>query len=155
MMFRQTDINRPIIESLYGEALILADEIRFALDLARREEETIGGSEEYRLALSVEGLRTTTRVMHALAWLLNQRALFSGEMTEGQVRLHGALPGHRRSDPDLLKQFDQPLRDLIAESERLHERIARLDCEWRRRVDVPYPPVLQLHDFLRQEVAKA
>ncbi len=155
MVFRQTDISGPIVESLYSEALVLADEVRSAFNLARREEETIGPREDYRLALSLEGLRTTTRIMHTLAWLLNHRALLSAEMSEQQVRLHGTLPKNRPSDPELLAHFVPSLRELIAESERLHERIARLDLAWRKRIAMPHPPIVRMHRFLRQEVARA
>lgn len=133
-----TSLSRPIIEALYNEALLLADEVRavFALGTHEPGEQD---STTVRLALSTEGLKTTTRVMHVLAWLLNQRAYFSGELTERQVRLHGTLPADRPSDPDQLKLLEAPTVELIEESERLHRRIARLDQAWRGKLEAESP----------------
>jgi regulator of CtrA degradation len=92
-----------------------------------------------RLALSTEGLKTTTRMMHVLAWLLNQRAFFTGELSENQVRRHGALPGDRPSDPAQLGMLEPETRELIEETERLHQRIARLDEAWRQNFEMDSP----------------
>lgn len=76
-MARTTNLSRQIIEALYTEALILADDVRAVFAAGTRE--PVAGEDAYmRLALSAEGLKTTTRMMHVLAWLLNQRALFKG-----------------------------------------------------------------------------
>ena len=125
-----TDINKPIIEALYCEALVLADEVRAAFDLApsRCAEEDM-----VRIALSCEGLRTTTRMMHVLAWLLNHRAYFAGELSEFQLRRHGVLPPDRPADPDQMAQLEPETRVLIGETEALHGRIARLDGAWREK----------------------
>lgn len=129
-MATPTDISKPIIEALYCEALVLADDVRAAFDLAppRCAEEDM-----VRIALSVEGLRTTTRMMHVLAWLLNHRAYFAGELSEFQLRRHGVLPPDRPADPDQLAQLEPETRVLIAETEALHGRIARLDGAWREK----------------------
>jgi regulator of CtrA degradation len=92
-----------------------------------------------RLALSTEGLKTTTRMMHVLAWLLNQRALFSGELSENQMRLHGALPPDRASDAGQLALLEPETRELIADTQRLHQRIARLDEAWRQNFETTSP----------------
>ena len=129
-MRRTSNLSRPIIESLYSEALVLADEVRavFALgmgELARNAED------EVRLALSSEGLKATTRMMHVLAWLLNQRAFFSGDLTESQLRQHSKLPEDSEPDPVALLLLEIPTRELIDETVQLHRRIARLDRAWR------------------------
>ncbi|ODS60031.1 MAG: AraC family transcriptional regulator [Erythrobacter sp. SCN 68-10] len=137
-MSRTTDLSRPIIEALYTEALVLADDVRAVFALGIREpiesEDTMA-----RLALSTEGLKTTTRMMHVLAWLLNQRALFAGELNENQMRRHGALPPDRASDPAHLALLEPATRELIAETEHLHRRIARLDEAWRQRFAMHSP----------------
>lgn len=133
-----TSLTRPIIEALYTEALVLADEVRAVFAAGTRE--PITGEDAFvRLALSTEGLKTTTRMMHVLAWLLNQRALFSGELTENQVRLHGALPPDRGADESQLALLEPETRELIADTERLHQRIARLDEAWRQRFETDSP----------------
>jgi len=129
-MIRPNNLSRPIIEALYTEALVLADEVRSVFALGVREPQQ-GEDPSIRLALSTEGLKTTTRMMHVLAWLLNQRAFFSGELSESQVRLHGELPANRPADPAQLEYLEDATCELIAETERMHERIARLDATWR------------------------
>ncbi len=135
---RTTNLSRPIIEALYTEALLLADEVRAVFALGTRE--PVGTDDTMlRLALSTEGLKTTTRMMHVLAWLLNQRALFAGELSENQMRRHGALPPDRGSDADHLALLEPETRALIAETEHLHRRIARLDEAWRQRFAMHSP----------------
>lgn len=144
-----SDIKQPIIESLYCEALVLADETRAAFDLSPSRHH----AEDFvRIALSVEGLRTTTRMMHALAWLLNHRAHFAGELSEFQLRRHGTLPPDRLSDPQQIALLEPATRALIAETEALHGRIARLDRAWRDRFAGPLDAVLRLHERLGREM---
>ena len=139
-----TDISKPIIEALYCEALVLADEVRAAFDLAPTRGE---GEDMVRIALSVEGLRTTTRMMHVLAWLLNHRAYFAGELSEFQLRRHGVLPPDRAADPEQLARLEPETCALIAETEAFHGRVARLDAAWRERF-VVQPAVLGLRERL-------
>ena len=147
-MARPSSLSRPIIESLYSEALVLADETRavFALGMG---ELTRGASDTLRLALSSEGLKATTRMMHVLAWLLNQRAYFSGEMSEGQLRKHSKLPEDRPSTEEDMALLEQPTRDLIEDTMRLHRRIARLDRAWRDGFKTA-PGVRQMHERIGQ-----
>lgn len=143
-MARPSSLSQPIIESLYSEALVLADEVRavFALGIGEMSRDT---SDSLRLALSSEGLKATTRMMHILAWLLNQRAFFSGEMSEGQLRRHSQLPNDRPSYPEDVELLEEPTRDLIEETMRLHRRIARLDKAWRDGFSAT-PDVRQMHE---------
>ena len=137
-MSRTSNLSRPIIEALYSEALVLADDVRAVFALGTREPE-VGEDPTLRLALSTEGLKTTTRMMHILAWLLNQRAFFSGELSENQVRGHGTLPADRVADPRALVVLEPATCDLITETERLHQRIARLDEAWRSGFEMASP----------------
>ncbi|MFU7528766.1 DUF1465 family protein [Qipengyuania sp. ASV99] len=154
-MARTTNLSRPIIEALYTEALILADDVRavFALG-ARAPEFDINNADDAtaRLALSTEGLKTTTRMMHVLAWLLNQRAFFSGELSEGQVRRNGTLPPDRVADPKALAVLEPETCELIAETERLHQRIARLDAAWRSGFEMA-SPARAIHSRLKRRLS--
>lgn len=154
-MQHSTDISRPIIEALYSEALVLADEVRSAFDFSNLTAGELGRDGDYRLALSVEGLRTTTRIMHVLAWLLNQRAYLSGDMTAQQVRRHGTLPEDRPAEEELTRRLRPSMQAIIAETEYLHGRVARLDEAWREGFDSPALPIHRMHDRLRQEVGRA
>ncbi len=137
-MDQPSNLSRPIIEALYTEALVLADDVRAVFALGTKEPVT-GENATVRLALSTEGLKTTTRMMHLLAWLLNQRAFFSGELTDNQVRNHGALPQDRPADPEQLKLLEPETCALIEETERLHRRISRLDQAWRQGLEAASP----------------
>ncbi|MEL7199771.1 MAG: DUF1465 family protein [Pseudomonadota bacterium] len=137
-MRRTTNLSRPIIEALYTEALVLTDEVRLVFALGANQPET-GGDSAVRMALSTEGLKTTTRMMHVLAWLLNQRAFFAGELSEEQVRKHGSLPSDRAADPAQLKRLEPETCALIAETEKLHKRISRLDDAWRQNFEMNSP----------------
>ena len=125
------DINPRIVEALYSDALILADELRtrFGGDFS------IGEDCAARVALSCEGLRATTRTMHCLAWLLNHRAFFAGEISEFQLRRHGRLPP-RSASGDLALVPDDAAR-LVRMSERLFTRIERLETAWQQGNPVP------------------
>jgi len=140
-MTRATNLNRRIVESLYNEALILADESRAAFDPAHYRDDAGRGEDAARVALSCEALRTTTRVMQSIAWLLNQRAYFNGEISEIQLRLHGRLPPKcAASDPEHLELIDLDTRRLIESSERLYDRISRLDeALGAKLADEPHP----------------
>lgn len=151
-MSNPTDINQAIIETLYCEALVLADEVRSAFDLMPAR---AGDEDLVRIALSVEGLRTTTRMMHALAWLLNHRAYFKGELSEFQLRRHGVLPADRPSDPEQLALLEPETCALIAETGEFHARIARLDAAWRDRFAVRPAAVHRLRERLGREFGGA
>jgi regulator of CtrA degradation len=125
-------INPRIVEALYADTLVLADEVRCAFDSARREGEKLGVDDLARVALSCEALRTTTRVMHCLAWLLNHRAFFAGELSEIQLRRHGRLVASvSASDPDNCALLTPAMFGLVQESERIYARIERLERAWR------------------------
>lgn len=151
-MAHTTNLSRPIVEGLYTEALVLADEVRAVFAAGTREPQ-IGEDAFMRLALSTEGLKTTTRMMHVLAWLLNQRALFSGELSENQMRLHGALPPDRGSDQRQLALLEPETRELIADTERLHQRIARLDEARRQHLETT-SPARAFQDRIGREIGR-
>lgn len=127
------DINRRIVESLYCEALVLSDEVRVAFTLSGRLEALGQAEDAMQIALSCEGLRTTTRMMHAIAWLLNHRAFYSGELSEFQLQRYGKLLEFPEGDPDRLALLDAETRELILATERFHARLKRIDASWRER----------------------
>ncbi|MBU2032452.1 MAG: DUF1465 family protein [Alphaproteobacteria bacterium] len=149
-MTATTTARRTIIEDLYSEALVLADEARDAFDM-RGEVAPDADRNDARIALSIEGLRTTTRLMHILAWLLNQRAFLSGELSENQLRRHGRLPAERPSMPGIMEKLLPETRHLVRESERLHARVARLDRDWPQ----PHAVTPNEVDAMRSRIARA
>jgi regulator of CtrA degradation len=144
-------INPRIIEGLYCEALVLSDEVRAAFDLSGRLDETGLASDSARLALSCEALRTTTRMMHSLAWLLNHRAYFAGELTEFQLRRYGRLAEYPAADADRLAVLPARTSELIRATERFHARLKRLDAGWRKAADESPSAVAVLRERLGLE----
>ncbi len=125
-------MNEQIVETLYHEAMELAEDVRgvFARGFAVPDGET---TDVVRIALSIEGMRSTTRIMNLLAWLLNQRAYFNGELSAHQLLRRNRLVDDRPSESLYLDALEPETRALIAETERLHARVARLDAEWREQ----------------------
>lgn len=151
-MSEPASISPHIVEGLYCEALVLADEIRAAFAKSQRCVPADDDEDLVRVALSCEGLRTTTRIMHALAWLLNQRSYFMGELTDYQLRRHGKLSRNlKEPDPDNLALLSPDVRDLVAETERFYRRLIRLDEEWRQIP--PHPP--SALDALRRRILRS
>lgn len=142
-----------IVETLYCEALVLADEARAEFDLSSRFASTESNEDFIRMALSCEALRTTTRMMHAIAWLLNHRAHLSGELTEFQLRQHGQLPpAQPDGDPDQFALLSAELQDLVARTRQFYARVERLDRAWRRSYASQPAAVHRLRDRLDQAV---
>jgi len=153
-MQMSTDLNRKIVEDLYCEALVLADEVRSIFDLTPVRD-TGDKADRLRLALSVEGLRTTTRVMHVLAWLLNHRAYYSGELSEFQLRRHSKLPPDRVPEPASLALLEPSTRQIVLQSQTMHQRIARLDAGWRQRYDMQPAAILRLRERLGERLGQS
>lgn len=127
-------LNPRIVEALYIEALVLADEVRAQFDRARHGNAQDGAEDIVRVALSCEALRATTRVLHCLAWLLNHRAFCAGEVTELQLRLHCPLvvpvPA---SEPDNDALLRPAMVEIVHASEQFYDRIVRLEQAWRTK----------------------
>lgn len=154
-MAEPATINPRIIEGLYCEALVLSDEVRQRFALSGRMAEAGEDEDLARVALSCEGLRTTTRMMHAIAWLLNHRAYFMGELSEFQLRRYGRLPSETpAADPERLALLDSETRELIGATERFHARLVRLDRRWRQREPDGQGAIARLRERLGQTVAR-
>jgi len=123
----QVRITSRLIDSLYTEAMILADEARSYFDDAGREERS--ALEPFaRVGFACESLKVTTRVMHIVAWLLTQRAIESGEIDFSGGRRPERRLGHAQdSDPAVVDQLPEGARRLIRASSDLYARVQRID----------------------------
>lgn len=127
-------VRRAQVENLYVEAMLLADEAHatFAAqrDLGLGEDGGLRGDALLQIGLACESLKTTTRLMHVIAWLLHRRAMLAGDP--------GARPGDSAArigepvpaDWAVCAGFELPVRRIIAASERLFERIATIEAGW-------------------------
>jgi regulator of CtrA degradation len=116
-----------LIDSLYTEAMLLADEARAYFDEAGRDDrQTL---EPFaRVGFACESLKVTTRIMHIVAWLLTQRAVESGEIRGADGGRPERRLGHaNESDPRVIEQLPEAAQRLISASADLYSRIKRLD----------------------------
>lgn len=121
-----------MIDSLYLEAMLLADEARSYFDIhGRADRDTLPPID--RVGFSCESLRVTTRLMHVIAWLLTRKAVAAGEISEAQAAAPERQLGRgQASAPDMLDGMPEYARQLIAATGELYARVARLDYEMRR-----------------------
>jgi regulator of CtrA degradation len=123
----QARITPRLIDALYTEAMLLADEARAYFDEAGREERN--ALEPFaRVGFACESLKVTTRIMHIVAWLLTQRAVESGELHAADGRRPERRVGNATdSDPLVVDQLPPAARRLVTSSVDLYSRVARLD----------------------------
>ena len=120
-------ITSRLIDSLYTEAMLLADEARSYFDDAGRDDRLTLEPFE-RVSFACESLKVTTRIMHIVAWLLTQRAVETGEIPTREGRRPERRLGHaQESDPDVVAKLPLEARRLIETSSDLYARIRRID----------------------------
>src|SRR5438105_11529248 len=112
----QARITSRLIDSLYTESMLLADEARSYFDDAGRDERST--LEPFaRVGFACESLKVTTRIMHIVAWLLTQRAIESGEIPNREGRRPERRLGNAQdSDPLVVEQLPETARNLIGAS---------------------------------------
>lgn len=142
--FPDDRIHRRLIDSVYLEAMLLADEARSYFDeVGRLEREML--SPMTRVSFSCESLKVTTRLMHVIAWLLTQRAVIAGELSPAQAlepsRRLGEAPG---TDAHVADDMPRQAQRMIAASIDLHRRVARLDAAQERSAPNPSPARVML-----------
>src|SRR6202165_3431883 len=115
---------------LFRDGLALVEETAAYLDGPGRQEskklERNGA-----LAYATESMRLTTRLMQLASWLLLHRAVNEGEMSLAQASREKAKVKLAAGDPRdeaTLALLPKTLRELIARSMRLQDRIRRLDA---------------------------
>lgn len=114
-----------VFERLFAEGMALVEETAAFLDGPGRASAK-ALSREQNLMYAATSMDLSTRLMQAASWLVMQKAVHDGDMSaeearEPRYRLSRGMP--LAPDPGLNPAF----RDLVARSERLFERICRLD----------------------------
>jgi regulator of CtrA degradation len=139
----QARITSRLIDSLYTEAMLLADEARsYFDDVGRNDRSTL---EPFaRVGFACESLKVTTRIMHIVAWLLTQRAIESGEIGLPDGRRPERRLGHAQdSDQAVVVQLPDAAQRLINSSADLYARIKRID-EGGLEAEAPQSPARAL-----------
>ena len=120
-------ITPKLIDSLYVEAMVLADEARSYFDRNGRDER-MNLDPVVRVGFSCESLKVTTRLMHVVAWLLTQRAVEAGEISRAHSRTPPrSLAEAPDSDPALIEKLPRSALGLIQASQELYARVKRLE----------------------------
>ena len=117
-------------KALFREGMTLVEDTAAYLDGPGREESRGLGRIE-ALAYASESMRLTTRLMQLASWLLLQRAVNEGEITQAQA----ATEKHKvklarqelASNPEAFVKLPAKMQDLATQSLRLQARIIHLD----------------------------
>ena len=135
----QSRIAPRLIDSLYTEAMILADEARAYFDEQGRDER-VTLPPFVRVGFACESLKVTTRIMHIVAWLLTQRAVETGEIKGADGRRPERRLGKAgESDPLVVEQLPEAAQKLVNASADLYARVKRLDEGQLTDEPVPSP----------------
>lgn len=118
-------------QSLFREGMDLVEEAACYLDGEGRTNSK-DLSRVAALAYATESMRLTTRLMQLASWLLLQRAVNDGEMSQAEALSEKHKVKLSRQDsavaPDAFDLIPERLRDLVQASLRLQDRILHLDA---------------------------
>lgn len=132
-------LRRALVEALYMEAMLLADEARSYFErYGRDEREALAPLA--KVDFSCESLRVTTRLMHVISWLLTQRGVAAGEISAAQAMApERRLGAAQASAPEAIAALPETAQRLIVATIDLHARVARLDAGLDRREPATSP----------------
>jgi regulator of CtrA degradation len=120
-----------LFERTFAEGMSLVEETARYLDGRGRQESKILPRKVAMLYAS-ESMRVTTRLMQAASWLLVQRAVGEGDMRAEDAAGDRYRLGSREvclgTTPEGGNSLPATLQDLLARSDTLYRRIARLDA---------------------------
>jgi regulator of CtrA degradation len=133
------EITPKLVDGLYTEAMVLADEARSYFDSDRARAISPAA---VAVAFSCESLKVTTRLMHVIAWLLNQKALRAGEL--GAIDTTESLGYAPATDSLWVADLPAEARAIILSSEDLYYRVQRV-CEGMiRHADIIPEPLAMI-----------
>ena len=131
-------ITPKLIDGLYTEAMVLADEARSYFDSDRAREIAPA---DVAVAFSCESLKVTTRLMHVIAWLLNQKAIRAGEIHASDIMRELDELGYAPATDDwMVQRMPEEARNLIMASEDLYYRVQRMSSHiYAEQGNMPMP----------------
>lgn len=117
-------------KALFAEGMKMVEEAAAYLDGPGRDESK-KLDRILCLAYATESMRLTTRLMQLASWLLLQRAVNEGEMSQAQAATDKRKVKVARQDlastPEVFERLPATLRDLSERSLRLQARIIHFD----------------------------
>lgn len=128
--FAERFVSSECFIEIFKEGMGLVEDTANYLDTdGRREAKAL--SQSISLSYATESMRLTTRLMQMASWLLIQRAVNEGEMTEEQATAEKHKVKIQASTRSAhIKNFNElpaRLQELIKNAERLFDRIHSLD----------------------------
>jgi regulator of CtrA degradation len=126
----QTFTASALFDRTFDEGMSLVEETARYLD-GRGREESRELPRKAALLYAGESMRVTTRLMQAASWLLVQRAVREGDMDAEDAASDRYRLGSKEicfgGKDDGIDLLPGALQDLLARSDNLYRRIARLD----------------------------
>jgi regulator of CtrA degradation len=123
----RAELTPRVVDSLYVEAMVLADEARAYFDSAGRDDR-LALDPRVRIGFACESLKVTTRLMQIIAWLMTQRALTAGELAPSDATgAERRLGDAQESDEAVLPLLPEAAVALIRSSRELYDRIRRIE----------------------------
>ena len=119
-----------LFKRTFDEGMSLVEETARYLDGPGREEQR-HLPRKVALLYAGESMRVTTRLMQAASWLLVQRAVHEGEMNAEEAASDRYRLGSKEicfgASNEGIEMLPEMLQKLLAQSDNLYRRIARLD----------------------------
>jgi regulator of CtrA degradation len=142
-----------MFDRTFDEGMALVEETARYLDGKGREEaRTL--PRKAAMLYAGESMRVTTRLMQAASWLLVQRAVRDGDMERDDALNDRYRLGSREICLGVCAEdtapLPEPLKDLLARSDSLYRRIARLDDILFGEGEAPPPGARGQMDTLAQ-----
>ncbi len=149
-------------KALFKEGMGLVEEAAGYLDGDGRVESRLLQRAD-ALAYASESMRLTTRLMQLASWLLLQRAVNEGEMTQKQA----AAEKHKvklvrqesASSPEAFERLPERLQSLVERSMRMQDRIIHLDsllfAEEEGKPSMAPPAISQQLQLIEQAFSRA
>ncbi len=129
-MTMQSFAGSALFDRTFDEGMSLVEEAARYLD-GRGKEEARDLPRKAAMLYAGESLRVTTRLMQAASWLLVQRAVHEGDMPAEDAADQRYRLGSKEicfgSRAEEAENLPKALQDLLARSESLYRRIARLE----------------------------
>ena len=147
-------VSSALFRRIFQEGMAMVEDSAAYLDGPGREDSK-GLARHVALAYAGESMRLTTRLMQVASWLLVQKAIADEEMTPSEAGEEKyRLGGQKINDAEPIdgaEDLPQRLRDLLEQSEKLYERVARVDISLYQQPDevVVQSVVNQRLDMLR------
>lgn len=140
-----------LVNSLYVDAMVLADEARSYFDnFSRGDRDQLEPMQ--RVTFSCESLKVTTRLMSLIAWLLTVKADAAGEMDPVRRNSPAMRLGNAAgSDMASIAALPEESLAIIRASTDLYRRARALDIKLAAAaVERPSSPVLDLRGALER-----